>query len=136
MIAVGAGGLVGQGWLEGTQSQLQFLPTPHTDFIFAVVGEEFGFVGVVTVIILYLVIALRSLETARRARDRLGIYLVFGVLSMFVFQTLYNVPKRGRRGTELLRTTRARSRRLMRLDRCLVLTRKQRKCYCQTNKSP
>ncbi|TDI39728.1 MAG: rod shape-determining protein RodA [Acidobacteria bacterium] len=91
MIAVGAGGFIGQGWLEGTQSQLQFLPTPHTDFIFAVVGEEFGFVGVVTVIILYLVIVLRSIETARRARDRLGIYLVFGVLSMFVFQTLYNL---------------------------------------------
>jgi len=90
-IAVGAGGFAGKGWLKGTQSQLQFLPTPHTDFVFAVVAEEFGFVGVVTIIILYLVITLRCLETARRARDRLGIYLVFGVLSMFVFQTLYNL---------------------------------------------
>jgi rod shape determining protein RodA len=90
-IAVGAGGFAGKGWLEGTQSQLQFLPTPHTDFIFAVVAEEFGFVGVVTIIILYLVVTLRCIETARRARDRLGIYLVFGVLSMFVFQTLYNL---------------------------------------------
>jgi len=90
-IAVGAGGFTGKGWLEGTQSQLQFLPTPHTDFIFAVVAEEFGFVGVMTVILLYLVITLRSVETARRARDRLGIYLVFGVLTMFVFQTLYNL---------------------------------------------
>ena len=91
MIAVGAGGFDGKGWLEGTQSQLQFLPTPHTDFVFAVVAEEFGFVGVVTIIILYLLITLRCIETARRARDRLGIYLVFGVLSMFVFQTLYNL---------------------------------------------
>ena len=90
-IAVGAGGFTGKGWLQGTQSQLQFLPTPHTDFVFAVVAEEFGFVGVVTVILLYLVITLRCVETARRARDRLGIYLVFGVLSMFVFQTLYNL---------------------------------------------
>lgn len=90
-IAVGAGGLAGKGWLKGTQSQLQFLPTPHTDFVFAVVAEEFGFVGVATVIILYLTITLRCLDTARRARDRLGIYLVFGVLSMFVFQTLYNL---------------------------------------------
>lgn len=89
-IAVGAGGFAGKGWLKGTQSQLQFLPTPHTDFIFAVVAEEFGFVGVVTIIVLYLVITLRCIETARRARDRLGIYLVFGVLSMFVFQALYN----------------------------------------------
>lgn len=90
-IAIGAGGFAGKGWLEGSQSQLQFLPTPHTDFVFAVVAEEFGFVGVVTIIALYLVITLRCIETARRARDRLGLYLVFGVLSMFVFQTLYNL---------------------------------------------
>jgi rod shape determining protein RodA len=54
-------------------------------------AEEFGFLGVSTVIILYLVIILRCLDTARRSRDRLGLYLVFGVLSMFVFQTLYNL---------------------------------------------
>ena len=90
-IAVGSGGFTGKGWLEGTQSQLQFLPTPHTDFVFAVLAEEFGFVGVVTVILLYLMITLRCLDTARRARDRIGIYLVAGVLSMFVFQTLYNL---------------------------------------------
>ena len=90
-IAVGSGGFAGKGWLEGTQSQLQFLPTPYTDFVFAVVAEEFGFVGVVTIISLYLLVTLRCIETARRARDRLGIYLVFGVLSMFVFQTLYNL---------------------------------------------
>ncbi|MGH9321628.1 MAG: rod shape-determining protein RodA [Vicinamibacteria bacterium] len=90
-IAVGSGGFAGKGWLNGTQSQLQFLPAPHTDFIFAVVAEEFGFVGVSTVLILYLVIILRCLDTARRSRDRLGLYLVFGVLSMFVFQTFYNL---------------------------------------------
>jgi rod shape determining protein RodA len=90
-IAVGAGGFAGKGWLEGTQSQLQFLPTPHTDFVFAVVAEEFGFIGVVTIVLLYLVITLRCFDTARRARDRLGVYLTFGVLSMFVFQTLYNI---------------------------------------------
>ncbi len=90
-IAVGSGGFAGKGWLNGTQSQLQFLPAPHTDFVFAVMAEEFGFVGVSAVIILYLVIILRCLDTARRSRDRLGLYLVFGVLSMFVFQTLYNL---------------------------------------------
>ncbi|HXV63040.1 MAG TPA: rod shape-determining protein RodA [Vicinamibacteria bacterium] len=90
-IAVGAGGFSGKGWLAGTQSQLQFLPTPHTDFVFAVLAEEFGFVGVAAVMILYFVITLRCLDTARRARDRLGIHVVFGVLSMFAFQTLYNL---------------------------------------------
>jgi rod shape determining protein RodA len=90
-IAVGSGGFAGKGWLKGSQSQLQFLPAPHTDFVFAVMAEEFGFVGVATVIALYVVIILRCLDTARRSRDRLGLYLVFGVLSMFVFQTLYNL---------------------------------------------
>jgi rod shape determining protein RodA len=90
-IAVGSGGFAGKWWLNGTQSQLQFLPAPHTDFVFAVMAEEFGFIGVSTVMILYLVIILRCLDTARRSRDRLGLYLVFGVLSMFVFQTLYNL---------------------------------------------
>ena len=90
-IAVGSGGFAGKGWLEGTQSQLQFLPTPHTDFVFAVLAEEFGFIGVVVVLLLYAMITLRCLDTARRARDRIGIYIVVGVLSMFVFQTLYNL---------------------------------------------
>ena len=86
---------MGKGWLEGTQSQLQFLPTPHTDFVFAVLAEEFGFVGVTTVILLYLLIILRCIDSARRARDRLGIYLVAGVLAMFVFQTAYNLAMVG-----------------------------------------
>lgn len=90
-IAVGSGGFSGRGWLRGTQSQLQFLPAPHTDFVFAVAAEEFGFTGVVAVVLLYMMIILRSLDTARRARDRLGIYLVAGVLAMFVFQVLYNM---------------------------------------------
>jgi rod shape determining protein RodA len=94
-IAVGSGGITGAGWLEGSQSQLQFLPAPHTDFVFAVIAEEFGFIGVATVMLLYLLIVLRGLDTARRARDRLGIYLVVGILSMFFFQTLYNMAMVG-----------------------------------------
>lgn len=90
-IAVGSGGLTGKGWLKGSQSQLQFLPKPHTDFVFAVLAEEFGFIGVAAVGALYLLITLRGLDTARRARDRLGMYLVAGVLAMFVFQTVYNM---------------------------------------------
>jgi rod shape determining protein RodA len=90
-IAVGSGGVTGAGWLKGSQSQLQFLPAPHTDFVFAVIAEEFGFIGVVTVMLLYLMIALRGLDTARRSRDRLGFYLVAGVLSVFFFQAIYNM---------------------------------------------
>ena len=94
-IAVGSGGLAGRGWLKGSQSQLQFLPAPHTDFVLAVIGEEFGFVGVVAVVLLYMMITLRCLDVARRARDRLGIYLVAGILAMFVFQALYNMAMVG-----------------------------------------
>ncbi len=85
-------GVTGAGWLKGSQSQLQFLPAPHTDFVFAVIAEEFGFIGVATVMMLYLLIMLRGLDTARRARDRLGIYLVVGFLSMFFFQTFTMWP--------------------------------------------
>jgi rod shape determining protein RodA len=90
-IAVGSGGLTGKGWLKGSQSQLQFLPKPHTDFVFAVLAEEFGFIGVAAVGALYLLLTLRGVDTARRARDRLGMYLVAGILSMFVFQAVYNI---------------------------------------------
>ena len=71
-ISVGSGGLAGKGWLKGSQSQLQFLPAPHTDFVFAVIGEEFGFVGVVAVVLLYLMITLRCLDAGRRARESVG----------------------------------------------------------------
>ena len=94
-ISVGSGGLTGKGWLKGSQSPLQFLPAPHTDFVFAVIGEEFGFVGVVGVVLLYLMITIRCLDAGRRARDRLGIYLVAGILAMFVFQAFYNMAMVG-----------------------------------------
>jgi rod shape determining protein RodA len=90
-ITVGAGGLWGQGFRKGTQGQLSFLPVSHNDFIFSVLAEEHGFVGVLGVLGLYLFIVARSLDTARRARDRLGTYLVVGVLSSFTFQVLYNI---------------------------------------------
>ena len=90
-IAVGAGGLSGKGFRQGTQGQLSFLPVKHNDFIFSVLAEEHGFVGVLTVLGLYLFVVLRSLETARVAKDRLGTLLVVGVMSSFVFQVIYNV---------------------------------------------
>jgi len=90
-IAVGAGGLWGKGFRKGTQGQLSFLPVKHNDFIFSVLAEEHGFVGVLTVLGLYLFVVLRSLDAARVAKDRLGTLLVVGIMSCFVFQVIYNV---------------------------------------------
>jgi rod shape determining protein RodA len=90
-IAVGSGGLVGRGFLEGSQSQLGYLPARHTDFVFSVLAEEAGFVGVVVVLALYLFVLWRMLETARLARDRLGAFLVAGITASFAFQVVYNV---------------------------------------------
>ena len=90
-IAVGSGGLTGRGFLEGSQAQLGYLPARHTDFVFSVLAEEAGFVGVVVVLALYLLVLWRMLETARLARDRLGAFLVAGFTGSFAFQVVYNV---------------------------------------------
>jgi rod shape determining protein RodA len=90
-ITVGSGGLLGKGYRKGTQGQLRFLPVAHNDFIFSALAEEQGFVGVLVVLSLYLVVIWRSLEAARLAKDRLGAYLVMGVLSSFIFQVIYNI---------------------------------------------
>jgi rod shape determining protein RodA len=90
-IAVGAGGLWGKGFRKGTQGQLSFLPVKHNDFIFSVLAEEHGFVGVLAALGLYLFVVFRSLDTARVAKDRLGTLLVVGVMSSFIFQVIYNV---------------------------------------------
>jgi rod shape determining protein RodA len=90
-ITTGSGGVWGKGYMQGTQGQLRFLPVAHNDFIFSVWAEEQGFVGVIVVLGLYLFVILRSLEAARLAKDRLGAYLVLGVLASFVFQVVYNV---------------------------------------------
>jgi len=90
-ITTGSGGLWGKGFMKGTQGQLRFLPVAHNDFIFSVWGEEQGFVGVVAALGLYLFVILRSLDAARLAKDRLGTYLVLGLLAGFTFQVLYNI---------------------------------------------
>ncbi len=90
-ISVGSGGVWGKGFLKGTQGQLRFLPVAWNDFVFSVYAEEQGLVGVVVALALYLFVIVRSLEAARLAKDRLGAYLVMGVLSAFMFQVLYNV---------------------------------------------
>jgi rod shape determining protein RodA len=90
-ITVGSGGPFGKGFEGGTQSQLRFLPVAHNDFIFSAWAEEHGFVGVAVALGLYLFVILRSLEAAKLAKDRLGAYLVLGVLASFTFQVIYNV---------------------------------------------
>jgi rod shape determining protein RodA len=89
-IAVGSGKLVGKGYMQGTQSQLRFLPARHTDFILAVLAEEWGFVGVLTVLGLYVLYIRSAARIAMRARDRAGIFLVTGLLSVICFHVLYN----------------------------------------------
>ncbi len=90
-ITVGSGGLTGKGFRKGTQGQLKYLPVAHNDFIFSVLAEEQGFIGVLGALGLYLFVILRSLEAARLAKDRLGSYLVGGIISGFAFQVIYNV---------------------------------------------
>ena len=90
-ITVGSGGLWGKGYRNGTQGQLRFLPVAHNDFIFSALAEEKGFAGVLCVLGLYLLVIWRSLEAARLAKDRLGVYLVMGLLASFSFQVIYNI---------------------------------------------
>jgi rod shape determining protein RodA len=90
-ITVGSGGLKGKGFQQGTQGQLRFLPVAHNDFIFSVLAEEQGFAGVLVALGLYLFVILRVIEAARLAKDRLGSYLVIGVLASFTFQVVYNI---------------------------------------------
>lgn len=91
MIAIGSGGASGKGIFEGTQTRLGNVPEQHTDFIFAALGEELGFVGSATVLCLFCVLAWRIWRAAQIARDRLGMLLCVGVLSMLVFQVFQNI---------------------------------------------
>lgn len=90
-IAIGSGGLWGKGIFSGTQSQLGFLPERHTDFIYAVVGEEMGFLGAMAVLGLYLTLLWRVIHAARLARDRYGSLLCCGVASVYAFYLFVNV---------------------------------------------
>jgi rod shape determining protein RodA len=90
-IAIGAGGWLGKGFLRGSQSQLRFLPARHTDFVFSVLGEEFGFLGVVVALGLYFAMLLRIFRAVRKTRDRAGLYVVFMVGCMISVPFLVNV---------------------------------------------
>jgi rod shape determining protein RodA len=90
-IAIGSGGLSGKGFMKGTQSQLRFLPARHTDFIFSVIGEEAGFLGVFVVIGLYFFMLARMFQAVSKARDRAGVYIVFTASLLIAFQFLVNI---------------------------------------------
>jgi rod shape determining protein RodA len=90
-VAIGSGGVFGKGWLQGTQKQLGFLPEQHTDFIFAVVGEELGFLGVLVAISLFLVLFLRVVRIAERANDSFSSLVAFGLLASWFMHVLVNI---------------------------------------------
>ncbi|HVR41056.1 MAG TPA: rod shape-determining protein RodA [Thermoanaerobaculia bacterium] len=90
-IAIGSGGIHGKGFKQGTQAKLAFLPARHTDFIFAVLGEEWGFIGVVIVLSLFLFLVVQALTFAKHARDRGGTFLIICLVSFIIFHVFINV---------------------------------------------
>lgn len=90
-IAIGSGGFWGKGVFKGSQNQLGFLPTRHTDFIFSVVGEELGFLGVLITLGMLGFIVMRSIQNAQTARDNLGMFIVMGFVGILFFHVLENV---------------------------------------------
>ena len=90
-IAVGAGGMWGQGFVQGSQTQLRFLPTPHTDFILASFAEERGFAGVATVLALYYFLLMRIVRIARSAADTEGMLIAMSVAGLLLFHIVVNV---------------------------------------------
>lgn len=89
-IAIGSGGLSGKGYMQGTQKALAFLPMQHTDFIYSVVGEEFGFAGSVAVLGLLGALAIRGFYVAGRARNRFAALMAAGIAATFLFHILLN----------------------------------------------
>lgn len=90
-IGIGSGQLLGRGLFRGTQSRLRFLPERHTDFIFAVIGEELGLVGCLAVLALYFLLFWRGTRIVRRARDALGALIATGAVTMLTFHALVNI---------------------------------------------
>jgi rod shape determining protein RodA len=90
-IAIGSGMLEGKGYLQGTQNALSFLPEEHTDFIFSVLAEEWGFVGSAALLLLFLALILWGLGIAHRSRDPFGAYLALGITAMLFWQVATNI---------------------------------------------
>jgi len=90
-ISVGSGQITGRGYRKGTQSQMAFLPERHTDFIFAVIAEETGLVGSSVLLFLYLILLLIGVDTAKNAKDRLGVLMAGGIVSMLSLYVFINI---------------------------------------------
>jgi len=90
-IAIGSGGVFGKGWLNGTQSYLKFLPERHTDFIFSVVGEEWGFVGALVIIGLYALVIARGVRIIALTGDVYGRAMATGIVTLIAFQVIVNI---------------------------------------------
>lgn len=90
-IAIGSGGLLGKGYLHGTQNRLDFLPAQHTDFIFAVFSEEWGLIGCLILLLLYFALIAYSFRVIERAKDRFGGLLVFGMVTIFFWHVVINI---------------------------------------------
>jgi rod shape determining protein RodA len=91
LIAVGSGGLLGKGYLQGSQTNLDYVPEQHTDFIFTVAGEEFGFVGAMALLALFALLLWRAIRIAWLAKDPFGTYVAAGIASMFAVQMFVNI---------------------------------------------
>lgn len=90
-IAIGSGGLWGKGWLSGTQNLLNFLPERHTDFIFSVVGEEWGFIGSMVLLFLYFILIKRGIRIAEDTTEIYGKLISTGIVTMLAFQIIVNI---------------------------------------------
>jgi rod shape determining protein RodA len=91
LVAIGSGGLFGQGYGHGTQTQLRFLKVRHTDFIFSAISEEFGLVGSLLVILILVLVIWRCLRAAQKARDVAGMNIAYGVATLIFFQGMVNI---------------------------------------------
>jgi len=90
-IAIGSGQIFGKGWLSGTQNQLNFLPERHTDFIFSVIGEEWGLMGALCLVTLYFLLILTSLNIANQVKDKFGMFVSIGIVAILTLQVVINI---------------------------------------------
>jgi rod shape determining protein RodA len=90
-VAIGSGGFFGKGWQEGSQTQLRFLPEQHTDFVFSVVGEEFGFFGVMVVLGLFFMLLIRALQIAAQTKSKFSSLVVIGCVTTIAFHVVINI---------------------------------------------
>jgi rod shape determining protein RodA len=90
-VAIGSGGLFGKGFLAGSQTHLKFLPAQHTDFVFAVLGEEFGLFGATLILLLLAILIIRGFWFAQKTRNRFGSYLAAGISSVLLFHVVVNI---------------------------------------------